>query len=184
MNFVRLSHDRVAFWCWSRRFDCNTASPHQAMMSIVSVIVAIVYLLWPACFQEYEDSMSCVLVFVVVKPREYVVGRFLFLPKKRGTTGILWRIIFACCTSFSSGYEGGSISKVLSLIQKSSVVSLDRYSWICYAYSQINRMVRGCLFFKLNFERQLRFASKWTFALFFFVCSESPAWLFVKTRLS
>ena len=26
-----------------------------------------------------------------------------------------------------SGYEGGSISKVLSLIQKSTVVSLDRY---------------------------------------------------------
>ena len=35
MNFVRLSDDSN-FWCWSRRFDCNTASFHQAMRSIVA----------------------------------------------------------------------------------------------------------------------------------------------------
>ncbi|KAM7434252.1 hypothetical protein ABFA07_015603 [Porites harrisoni] len=34
----------------------------------------------------------------------------------------------ARCLKWGGGYEGGSISKVLSLVQKSSVVSLDRWS--------------------------------------------------------
>ena len=32
-----LSHDGVTLRCWSRRFDCFTASLHQAMRSIVYV---------------------------------------------------------------------------------------------------------------------------------------------------
>ena len=36
-KFIRLSHNGIAFSCWSRRFDCNTASLHQAMRSIVYV---------------------------------------------------------------------------------------------------------------------------------------------------
>ncbi|KAJ7386713.1 hypothetical protein OS493_006725 [Desmophyllum pertusum] len=42
----------------------------------------------------------------------------------------------ARCLKWGGGYEGGSISKVLSLIQKSSVVSLDRWS---VAFKQTNR---------------------------------------------
>jgi len=34
-TFIRLSRDGIALSCWSRRFDCNTASLHQAMRSIV-----------------------------------------------------------------------------------------------------------------------------------------------------
>ena len=40
--FIRLSHDGIALSCWSQRFDCNTASLHQVMRSIVymSFVVA------------------------------------------------------------------------------------------------------------------------------------------------
>ena len=58
------------------------------------------------------------------------LGECLFSPYKGGTTGISQGIIlfvFCLFVNLSPGYEGGSISKVLSLIQKSTVVSLDRY---------------------------------------------------------
>ncbi len=36
-TFIRLPHDRIALICWSR--DCNTASLHQAMRSIVYALL-------------------------------------------------------------------------------------------------------------------------------------------------
>ncbi|XP_027043069.1 diacylglycerol kinase beta-like isoform X1 [Pocillopora damicornis] len=46
----------------------------------------------------------------------------------------------ARCLKWGGGYEGGSISKVLSLIQKSSVVSLDRWS---VSFKQTNKEDSG-----------------------------------------
>lgn len=46
----------------------------------------------------------------------------------------------ARCLKWGGGYEGGSISKVLSLIQKSTVVSLDRWS---VSFKQTNREDMG-----------------------------------------
>ena len=62
--------------------------------------------------------------------------RYLIINPHRNTPDIKFqRRSFCTCCPISVffvlfcylGYEGGSISKVLSLIQKSTVVSLDRY---------------------------------------------------------
>ena len=74
-TFIRLSHDGIALSCWSRRFDCNTASLHQAMrwMVYVSLFVAC----WFAAIGAFRSSLLFWLLDVVPSQVRFVVDRLL-----------------------------------------------------------------------------------------------------------
>ena len=55
MNFVRLSHDRVTFDVDPDVLDCNTASLHQAMRSIVYVSLFVAR--WYAAIGAIRSSL-------------------------------------------------------------------------------------------------------------------------------
>jgi len=73
--FIRLSHDGTAFSCCSRRFDCNTASLHQAMRSIVYVSLFVAW--WFAAIGVFRSSLLFRLLDVVPSQVRFVVGRLL-----------------------------------------------------------------------------------------------------------
>jgi len=72
----RLSHDGIALSCWSRRFDCNTASLHQAMRSIVDVSLFVAW--WFAAIGAFRSSLLFRLLDVVPSQVRFVVGRLLY----------------------------------------------------------------------------------------------------------
>ena len=51
----RLSHDTIALRCCSRRFDCYTASLHQAMRSVV--YVSLFYARWFAVIGAFRSLL-------------------------------------------------------------------------------------------------------------------------------
>jgi len=68
-----LSHDGIALSCWSRRFDCNTASLHQAMRSIVYLSLFVAW--WFAAIGAFRSSLLFLLLDVV--PSQVCFGRLL-----------------------------------------------------------------------------------------------------------
>ena len=73
--FIRLSHDGIALSCWSRRFDCNTASLHQVTRSIVYVSLFVPW--WFAAIGAFRSSLLFRLLDVVLSQVRFVVGRLL-----------------------------------------------------------------------------------------------------------
>jgi len=74
LTFVsRLSHDRITLSCCWRRFDCNTASLHQAMRSIVYVSLFVAC--WFAAFGAFRSSLLFRLLDVVPWQVRFVVDR-------------------------------------------------------------------------------------------------------------
>jgi len=74
-RFIRLSHDGIALSCWSQRFDCNTASLHQAMRSIVYMSLFVAW--WFAAIGAFRSSLLFRLLDVVPSQVCFVVGRLL-----------------------------------------------------------------------------------------------------------
>jgi len=74
-TFIRLSHDGIALSCWQRRFDCNTASLHQAMRSIVYVSLFVAW--WFPSIGAFRSSLLFQLLGVVSSRVRFVVGRLL-----------------------------------------------------------------------------------------------------------
>ena len=65
----------ISLSCWSRRFDCNTASLHQAMRSIVYVSLFVAW--WFAAIGAFRSSLLFRLLDVVLSQVRFVVGRLL-----------------------------------------------------------------------------------------------------------
>ena len=132
---IRLSHDGIALSCWSLRFDCNTASLHQAMRSIVYVSLFVAC--WFAATGAFRSPLLFRLLDVVPSQVRFVVDRlFCFLIVGIQASGISIPPSLLMLLGWSLIWIASLTLRVYQSKSKSYTVQISHMGYMCTGNGQ------------------------------------------------